>query len=54
MAPMGEDKKPKGKLKACKSIHSDKLIYNYAIRKRSKQEDRIFKHLRMQRQIELR
>lgn len=40
--------------RACKSIAGDKLIYNYAIRKKTPQEERILRHLKLQRQIELR
>ena len=40
--------------KACKSIQSDKLIYNYAIRKRTPAEYRRLSQLMLQRRIELR
>ena len=40
-------------LKACKSIMSEKLIYNYAIRERSPQEKRLLKYLILQRRLEL-
>ena len=38
----------------CKSIQSDKLIYNYSIRKRTDQEFRRLRLLILQRNIELR
>mmetsp|Transcript_16750 Transcript_16750/g.22589 ORF Transcript_16750/g.22589 Transcript_16750/m.22589 type:complete len:124 (+) Transcript_16750:729-1100(+) len=40
--------------RACKSIQSDKLIFNYSIRKKTGPEARILKHLILQRKIELR
>lgn len=39
---------------ACKSINSDKLIFNYAIRKKDMDEERRLNLLRTQRKIELR
>ena len=38
---------------ACKSIQSDKLIFNYSIRKRTPQEYRLLSQLILQRKIEL-
>ena len=49
-----EDQVKEGQQRACKSIQSDKLIYNYAIRKTTPAEKRIMKHLILQRKIELR
>lgn len=40
--------------RACKSIRSEKLIWNYGIRKRKPEEYRLLSHLMMQRKIELR
>ena len=39
---------------ACKSIQSDKLIFNYAIRKREPKENRRLGFLFNQRKVELR
>jgi len=41
-------------LKACKSIASDKKIFNYSIRKRTPKEYRLLTQLILQRKIELR
>ena len=40
--------------RACKSIQSDKLIFNYAIRKREPKEKRRLAFLKLQRKVELR
>lgn len=39
--------------KACKSILSDRMLFNYSIRKRLPEEERIYKQIIIQRKIEL-